>query len=598
MLTRRTARLELGILLLDTPTDRSYRGVRARWSVRPPLPAGLRTQLDGLSVMVAHLLHCRGLATVEEIREFLAGDTVSHDPFLLPDMADATERIATAVEGNERVAIYGDFDCDGITAAAVLLETLRAAGLEPLVHIPERADGHGLHPDSLAALRNQGSTLVVTADCGITAIDEVQVAHGLGMDVIVTDHHEPRPDGLLPRCPVVAPTRLHSGYPFRGLCGAGVVYKLAQALARRMPDAVRPETLLDLVALGTVADVVPLRDENRSLVIAGLDALRSTGRPGLLALFRAAGVDPRQLDPVSIGYYLAPRINAANRMATPRFAYDLLTTTDPATASELADRLSDLNRRRQTVVETMLAALLADLGDPATLAAAVAAGDRPPVLVAMGDWPPGISGLLASKLVDTYGLPAFVGTRDGETVVVSGRGTAGARIDELLELCEGSRPGGIFLGYGGHAGAGGFRVHSSHWPEVEAALTTAARHQKVACLDATLEIDAEVTLRQLTFEAARLVRSLAPFGMGFPEPLFLTRGVVLASKKPMGGEKHMRVRLRQGGTTISGVLFHAPEAFTSLPLESPLDVVFHLVMNDWNGTVTVETRLRDWRIAT
>jgi single-stranded-DNA-specific exonuclease len=565
--------------------------------MRPRLPDHMRAGLAGGSVMLAHLLYCRGFGSLEEIRAFHEGRQISHDPFLMPDMTESVERIALARERGERVAVYGDFDCDGITAAAVLVETLVEIGLHPVVHIPERGDGHGLHLESLAALRDAGISLVVTADCGITAIDEVQAARGLGLDIVITDHHEPRPDGLLPDCPVVAPTRLHSEYPFRSLCGAGVVYKLAQGIARRMPGVFDPAQLLDLVAMGTVADVVPLRDENRSLVIAGLQRLQRTRRTGLLALFRAAGIERGKIDPVSIGYYLAPRINAANRMASPRFAYDLLTATDDEVADRLAEHLSDLNRQRQDIVGTMFAVLLADFGDTVAFAESVISGERPPILIAVGDWPTGISGLLASKLVDAYGVPAFVGTRDGEFVVVSARGTAGSRIDELLEWCEASQPGGLFVGYGGHSRAGGFRVHVDRWPLVQRLLQEQARRLEVGHLGAVLEIDAEVALRQLTFEAGKQVRSLAPFGMDFPEPLFLVRNVALKSMRPMSGGKHARVRLGAGGASIGGVFFNVPPEFLELSLETAVDVLFHLSLSEWHGTVSVEARIQDWRLA-
>ena len=276
-----------------TVPEVELRGHRALWQVAAPISAELRGALDGASVMLAHLLYCRGYRSVEEIRTFLQGDQVSHDPFLMPDMEIAVERIGVAAGRREQVAVYGDFDCDGITAAAAIVETLIGLGLTPQVHIPTREDGHGLHPEALARLADAGVTLLVTADCGVTSMEEVLVAQGMGMDVIVTDHHEVRADGSLPACPVVNPTRHDSLYPFRFLSGAGVAYKLAQALRARLPHAPDPDVLLDLIALGTIADVVPLRDENRSLVARGIQYLRDTQRRGLLALYEVAGVDRR-----------------------------------------------------------------------------------------------------------------------------------------------------------------------------------------------------------------------------------------------------------------------------------------------------------------
>lgn len=577
--------------------DQVLRGQRAAWRVHTPLPAEVRASLNGISVMVAHLLYCRGYRTPEAIEAFFTQGTVSHDPFSLPDMEPALARITRAVRDGERVAVYGDFDCDGITSAAVLAETLRGLGLAPIVHIPDRVDGHGLHPEGLARLADAGVTLIITADCGITAINEVQVARGMGMDVVVTDHHEPRPDGSLPDCPTISPTRLDAEYPCRVLCGVGVAYKLAQALAATLPNAPDPSAMLDLVALGTVADVVPLRDENRSLVLAGLRRLRRTERPGLLALFEASSVDPRRIDPTSVGFYLAPRLNAANRMASPQLAYDLITASDPERAASLASSLSRHNENRQTLVTETFARLALDLGDPGLIADDVASGRRSPLLLIVGNWPAGISGLIASKLVDAYGLPAFVGSRSPDGVVaVSARGVPGVHVDELLEAAEAALPEGLFLGYGGHSRAGGFRVEGDRLDLAQELLEAEARRRVPAqSLGATLEIDATVSVSQLTLEAARQIEKLAPFGMEFPEPLFLAQRVTLGNLRPLKGGRHLRCSVRQGTGLRAAVFFNAPPELGALPADAPVDVVFHLQLNEWQGTVTPQLQLRDWR---
>jgi single-stranded-DNA-specific exonuclease len=549
--------------------------------------------------MISHLLYCRGYRSADQIRTFFTQGPISHDPFLLPDMERAVERIAQAVDRSETVAVYGDFDCDGITSAAALVSTLKGLGLNPIALIPDREDGHGLTPEGLAALADQRVSLVITADCGITAIEEVRVARGMGMDVIVTDHHEPRIDGSLPDCPAVDPKRRDSEYPCRFLCGVGVAYKLAQALATRLPAAPDPELLLDLVALGTVADVVPLLDENRSLVLQGLARLRDTERPGLLALFEAAGIDRSRIDPVAIGFYVAPRINAANRMATPQLAYDLITASDPDRAAELAAQLSDHNQRRQLIVAEKFEMIAEQIGDPASVAEEVQAGGRPPLLMIVGDWPAGISGLLASKLVETYGLPAFVGSDTGTGIVsVSARGVPNVRIDELLERSESAVPGGIFLGYGGHAGAGGFRVDQERLAQARQLLEEQGYRQiPIDEIGAVLSIDAEVSLRSLTLDAVRRVRALAPFGIGFTEPLFLARNVVLKRRSHLGNGKHARISVQQGSAPMDGIVFNAPEQFAEIPLETRLDTVFHFQLNEWQGLLKPELCIRDWRVA-
>ncbi|HLJ66099.1 MAG TPA: single-stranded-DNA-specific exonuclease RecJ [Chloroflexota bacterium] len=582
---------------MEATPDIELRGQRARWRIEPQIPDEIRAELAGESVMLAHLLYCRGFTTAEQIRAFLAGGTISHDPFLLPDMDAAVERIATAIERGERVAVYGDFDCDGITSAVVLVETLRALGGEPIPYLPSREDGHGLHPEGLAALSDQGATLVVTADCGVSAIEEVRVARGMGMDVVVTDHHEVRADLSLPDCPVVNPTRHDSEYPCRHLCGVGVAFKLVQALSRRMPGRVDPDSLLDLVALGTVADVASLVDENRSLVIRGLDRLRSTRRPGLLALFEVAGVDPARIDPISVSFYLAPRINAANRMASPQLAYDLITAGDPAEAMRLAHRLSAHNQERQLLVAETLQGITAQLGDPETVAGEIRAGRRPPLLIVVGTWPAGISGLLAAKLVDAYGVPAFAGTDAGAgTISVSARGVPGVHIDELIERCEAALPAGLFLGYGGHASAGGFRIEAAKLPQARELLAEQSTASiRIDEIGAALTIDAEVGLRRLTLDAARRVRSLAPFGMGFPEPLFLTRGARLKRLSARQDSAHVKLTLQQGDGLIDGIYFNATDEFRRLPIWSALDVVYHLQIDQWQGLQKPQACIRDWR---
>lgn len=563
------------------------------------MPRELREQLSGTSIMLAHLLWCRGYHSLDAIVDFFAQGTISHDPFLLPDMESALARLVAAIEAREPIAVYGDFDCDGLTAAALLVHTLRSYGIEPLVHIPDRDEGHGLNPDALARLRDRGVGLVLTADCGITAHHEVLAARGMGLDVVITDHHEPRADLSLPHCPVVSPSRHDSQYPYRYLCGVGVAYKLVQALHARLPGGLDPASLLDLVALGTIADIVPLRDENRSLVLRGLEALRRTQRPGLLALFEAAGVDRQRIDPASVSFYLAPRINAANRMASPRLAYDLIMATDPTLATEAARRLGEYNSQRQSLVTACFADLCAQLGDPAALNAQVRSGQRAPLLILLGSWNAGISGLLASRLVERYGLPAFVGVESAEGMVsMSGRGAPGTRLDELLEAAEASLPGGIFENYGGHAAASGFRVPARRFPQARDLLEQEAR-ARISLHDAepSLRVDAEVRLARLDVEAARLVHSLAPYGRDFPEPLFLARAALLRSRTPVGGGRHIRFTLHQSGALLTGIYFNAPPEFAALPLGTPLDAVFHLSLNEWNGRSSAQMTLRDWRIS-
>ncbi|GAC1325041.1 MAG: single-stranded-DNA-specific exonuclease RecJ [Chloroflexota bacterium] len=587
-------------MLTHLPADRAPRGHKAAWQIAPQIPEEMLRKLSGLSPMLCHLVYARGYRTVEEILDFFRVGDQPHDPGLLPDMERAIVRIADAVRQKQTVAIYGDFDCDGLTSAVILVETLQGYGLDPLVHIPTRDEGHGLHHAALLALAEQRVDLVITSDCGVTAITEVETARALGIDVIITDHHEARADGSIPDCPVVNPTRQDSLYPCRHLCAVGVAYKLARALAAVVPGGSDPDALLDLVALGTVADVVPLRGENRWLVIEGLRRLQKTERPGLGALFTVAGVDRSKIDPVSIGYYLAPRVNAANRLATPQLAYELLTAPDRNTGLALAQRLTEYNRQRQDLVERYMEAIVERLGDPTALMAAVTRGDRPPALIEIGEWPAGISGLLASKLVDRYGVPAFIGSAGDDGVIgVSARGIEGVYIDEILEACEMFLPDGLFLTYGGHARAGGFRVDSARWDETLAILDAQLReHVVVGTVGRSFVIDAEASLRKLSLSAARQIQTLAPFGNGFGEPLFLVRDATLRRIKPVGEEgRHAKLTLQQADTRIDAVHFNADDEFFDLPRDARIDVLCHLQVNEWRGASRPELRVRDWRLA-
>ncbi|MGH2443746.1 MAG: single-stranded-DNA-specific exonuclease RecJ [Chloroflexota bacterium] len=579
------------------PAIPDLHGMRARWRIQPAISGHLRSALNGRSVMLAHLLYCRGFQDVEQIDTFLAGADISHDPFAISDMEPAVQRIRIALETGERVAVYGDFDCDGITSTAVLVHALRALGIDPIAHIPERRDGHGLHPETLATLHERGVTLVITADCGATDIEEVRVARGLGMDVIVTDHHEVHADGSLPDCLVLNPSRLDSSYPFRSLAGVGVAYKLVQALAARLESGLEPDIILDLVALGTVADVAPLLDENRALVIRGLRLLQKRPRPGLTALFEVAGVERDNVDPSTVSYYLAPRINAANRMSSPTIAYELLMASKKAAASALAQQLNGLNQDRQLLVEEKFLEIAEELGDPKLMAAEFRAGQRAPILFIVGEWPSGISGLLASQLVQTYGVAAFAGSRsEDSTISVSGRAGPGVHLQGLLEASEAAVPSGLFLNYGGHAAAAGFRIESGRLDEVVRVLETQARGAvRIEEVGAEMRVDAEVSLSSLSLNAAQLVQSLAPFGMGFPEPLFLARGVTVRSVTSIKDGKHARICIGQQRSRMDGMCFNINPEMLELAPGDVLDVVFHLQIDEWNGRLKPEIAVCDWR---
>ena len=544
--------------------------------------------------MVAHLLFQRGYSDAEAITGILGGSPIQHDPLLMPDMREAAERIGRAAAGQESVAVYGDFDADGLTASAIMLETLRRRGVDPIVIIPSRDEGHGLSVERVRELASRGVTLLITADCGIGDIEQIGVARAAGMDVIVTDHHEPEASGVLPDALVVSPTRLDSRYPFRGLSGAGVAYKVSQAVLRTRDEY---EQLLDLAAFGTIADVVPLRDENRSIVISGLKRLRATERCGLRALFKVAKIDSRYLDSASVGYYLGPRINAANRLADPRVAFDLFIASDPAEADRIALELNDHNSTRQEKVKSALADAVQQLGSPSMTKELIRAGDRVPLVSVMGDWGPGISGLLASELADRYCVPAFVASaREDGTIAASARSVPGVNVLELQNIARASYPE-LFLAGGGHSFACGFTTDPDSIGPAFAALGEAARGRvPLEALEPVVDVDAQISLRQVDMRSLELVESLGPYGKDFSEPLFLTRGVTLAARRRMGDNgQHLKMLAKSRNTRVSAISFSCDPELLELSEDCRVDIIFHIQRDYYDGLVRPQLQIKDWR---
>lgn len=571
-------------------------GRKAMWRMPPPLAAGI-AERAGTSRMVAHLLFERGFTTPKAIKEFLQGLPPEHDPLLLPDMKEAATRIKSAAAAGEKVAIWGDFDADGLTASAVLLEAFRRLGLAPRVVIPGRDEGHGLRSGALAELARDGVSLTVTADCGVGDIEAAVAARAAGSDLIITDHHQPPPDGSLPRALVVCPTRLDSRYPFPRLAGSGVAYKLAQALLEE-PDAY--ESLLDLVALGTVADVVPLRDENRTLVARGLDRLRGTPRQGLRALFKVAGVSGADLDGTSIGFFLGPRINAANRMADPNLAFRLITSTDPAEAGQLAATLNDYNNSRQEHVERGVAAALELVGLPRAVKEAIRERRHDPIICVAGEWGTGISGLIASDLADRYCVPAMVGSaRPDGSISVSARSVAGVSALEILRAAYEAGPSAFLDPGGGHEAACGFRTSAALLPAAFEHIGIASRTRvPIENLVPSITVDAQVGLHQTGIEALTRVESLAPYGEGFEAPVFMARRICLSSKQRAGaGGRHLKMTARDGNRRVSAILYNSDPEIADIPERQLVDLVFNLQRNTWNGTFVPEIVIRDWRLS-
>lgn len=555
---------------------------QGNWTIRPcphRQSSALARELD-ISEITASVLVRRGYGDPEEARAFLAGEQPLHDPFELGDMAVAVERIRAAIVGGKRICVHGDYDADGICATALAVLVLREAGAAVEWHLPSRFDeGYGVHRETLTRLASEGCGLVLTVDCGITAVAEVREAIDLGLDVIVTDHH--RPGEALPPCPIVA-TR-PSTYPFPELCGTGVVYKLGQALLGADSPALQRH--LDLVAVATVADVVPLAGENRSLAISGLRGLARTQKPGLQALMRVARVDPAAVDAGAIGFRLAPRINAAGRLGHPRVALELLLTDDRDVARSLADRLEELNRDRQAVEDRILRAAIQQVEEWPE------AKQRRRAYVLWGeDWHEGVVGIVASRLVERYHRPVVLIAGADGLWKGSGRSIASFDLHAALGACA------QFLErFGGHRAAAGLSIA----PEsVEAFGDAFAAHAEGAVAEAdlipTTVVDAVLPRgAELTLELCGELRRLAPFGLGNPQVTLLAPACEVAELATVGEGKHLRFRVRRDGLDAgSAIAFGQGRQLDRFRRVGRYDVAFRLEENHWNGTVAPQLVIR------
>ncbi|MBI4288838.1 MAG: single-stranded-DNA-specific exonuclease RecJ [Chloroflexi bacterium] len=552
-----------------------------RWRLLPP--DGDRPAIPGLSPLLAQLLHNRGLTAPADVESFLAADErLLHDPYLLPDMAIAVSRTYQALLRGEKIAVYGDFDADGITSSALLMEGLADLGGSPVLYIPHRMnEGHGLHAPALEKLRQEGVSLVITVDCGITGWEVVEEARKAGQDVIITDHH--RLDGKLPPAmAAVNPYRPESAYPFTELAGVGVAYKFLQALLSGMGRGKEAEQYLDLVALGTIADMVVLLGENRYLVKRGLELMNRTDRPGLQELLRQAGLTPGAIDAESVSFAIGPRLNAAGRVDHAMISYNLLTTTSAQEAEELAAHLEQCNAERQRLRDEMLA--------EAREIAVTQAKDMPVLIVEGENFWPGVVGIVAGQLSQEYNRPALVIERGPEISHGSARSVPEFDIVAALQQCR-----DLLDRFGGHPQAAGFSLATQRMPELRERLVEIARRQLDGKdLRPSLLIDTELPLANLDGQAFPLLQKLSPFGKGNPTPTFLSRNVQVVDCRMVGKQgAHLRLKLKQDRRVWPAVGFDlSPLAAGSMP--STVDMVYQLGVDNWQGQSRIELRVLDF----
>lgn len=550
------------------------------WTIRPCPRREVRELAEALDVgdATAAVLVRRGYGDPETARAFLAAESPGHDPFLLGDVEAACAVVRKTIAAGGRICVHGDYDVDGICATALAVTALRGLGADVEWHLPSRfEEGYGVSRDTLARLAEEQCALVLTVDCGITAVEEVAEARAAGLEVIVTDHH--RPGETLPDCPIVA-TR-PSDYPFPELCGTGVVFKLLEALGVEGLDR-----HVDLVALATVADVVPLLDENRALVAAGMRRLARTDKPGLQALMRVSGVDPATVDTGAVGFRLAPRINAAGRLGHPGAALELLLTKDVPEARRLAGELEALNRDRQAVEDRILRDAIRQVEEwPEPLRR------RLGYVIAGEDWHRGVIGIVASRLVERFRRPVVLiaGGEPGEDWVGSGRSVSSFDLHGALAACS------HLLGrWGGHRAAAGLSIAPENVEAfAEAFADHAAGALRLEDLRPVTPIDAVVRGSELTLELCEELERLAPFGLGNPNVTLLAVGAELSDLAAIGDGKHLRLAVTAAGARSGAVAFGRGAALDRYRRQGRYDVAFRLTANHWNGTVTPQLVVKE-----
>jgi single-stranded-DNA-specific exonuclease len=557
--------------------------VEGRWSIGDCDASAARELATALAVSetTARVLVRRGLAEAGAARAFLEGGDPGHDPLLLGDMAAACGAIRAAIAAGRRICVHGDYDVDGICATALAVLILRELGADVEFHLPSRfEEGYGVAAQTLSRLAEEGCGLVLTVDCGITAVAEIAEARAAGLEVVVTDHH--RPGETLPDCPVVA-TR-PSEYPFPELCGTGVVYKLGQALLGADSELLARH--LDLVALATIADVVPLVDENRALAIAGLRALARTQKPGLRALMESARVDPATVDEGAVGFRLGPRINAAGRLCRPVEALELLLTDDTDEARGLAERLEVLNRDRQAVEQRIVREAIAQVEEWPE-----ARRRHRGYVIADESWHEGVIGIVASRLAERFNRPVVLLAAGDGGWKGSGRSIPAFDLHAGLGACS-----ALLERWGGHRAAAGLSLANEQLEAfVEAFGAYADERLEDRDLEPVTVVDAIVAPRELTLDLAGELARLAPFGLGNPGVTLLLAGCEIAEPSAVGEGRHLRFRVRdpeRGRDAGSAIAFGMGAQLDRLRRVGAYDVAFRLEENRWNGTVAPQLVVR------
>ena len=562
--------------------------ISKKWIVAKEPPEKVKKSFPELPGIILHLLNNRGITTQEAVDEFLNPDygQDTHNPFLFQDMQRAVDRIDQARQKKEKITVHGDYDADGVCSSALLVTVLKDLGLEVEVFLPHRAqEGYGLSMDAIAEIKDNGTSLLITTDCGITNIEEVKKANELGLEVIITDHHQVM-ENLPPALAILNPNVKDEKYPFKRLAGVGVAFKLACALAQKYPDVFSDgyeKWLLDFVAISTVTDMMPLLGENRTLVKYGLIVLQKTRRIGITKLIEVCRSYNGELNTHTIGFQIGPRINAAGRMDHANAAYLLMMSKTETEAGRLAKELDQANSKRRQMTEQYVQLAEAQIPDQK---------GEDVYFVGGKDWPHGLLGLISGRISDKYNRPAFAYSAADQEITASGRSIDAFNITEALEeLAD------YFSKFGGHPQACGFTLkEDKSFDELQDKFKQYAK-EKLSKEDfvPVLDIDTEVELDQINWELYELLDKFEPFGEGNPKPVYLAHNLEIVSSRLVGSDnKHVKLRFKSAkGKEMNGIAFGFGSRAGDCAQGNKVDVAFNVDVNEWNGQRNLEMKVVD-----
>ena len=551
------------------------------WNVAQPEAGAVNTLVSGgYAPLAAMVLASRGIQNPREADRYLDCNAPLSDPYLMTDMDLAAGRVGLALAQKEKIAVFGDYDVDGITATCLLTDFLRRHGADCVSYIPGRLEeGYGLNPIAIHQLHKEGVSLIITVDCGITAVAEAELCRELGMDLVITDHHECK-DVLPDAIAVVDPHRPDGGYPHKNLSGVGVAFKLAAALCGSQEEVLAEYA--DMVCLGTVADVMPLQGENRVFVTRGLASLRNTKRPGISALMAETGCTPDSVSASTIGFMLAPRINAAGRMGQIDLAVELFLTQDPRRAAQVAQALCELNRQRQAVESEIY-----------QQAVSMLPVGQPPEAIVLADesWHQGVVGIVASRIAEEFSCPTFLICLDGDHGKASSRSHGGFNLFSSLTSLS-----GLLESYGGHELAAGFTISRQNIPEFRRQICALAAGFYSDDIPRTqLEVDCSIPAELLTIFNVESLNVLEPCGNGCPKPVLMMKNLTIERLQQVGSGRHMRLRLRSGRTALNGIYFSATPESAFVQQGDLVDIAFTPQINEFRGERSVQMNVLDIR---